>query len=251
MKAKMMLMTLMAMMMASCHEFKASVDVKGPTATYNRPNVKGFEAVEIVGSMSVVYQQAKDYKVSVTAPRDLLDRIETTVDNGTLRVEMKSVNFFFDSFNSDDIVVHVSSPDLVKVYVKGSGDFTCNDLIDTDNMSIELRGSGDVDIKHLVCDRLQVNLMGSGDIELPHVTSIRSEVSLVGSGDVEIGQFDVEHTNIALKGSGEVKMVFNNCGTIDSEVVGSGDIVLEGNAKQESHRVKGSGDIDTSRLTLR
>lgn len=250
MKAKMIIMAVVAMMMASCHEFKASVEAKGPVATYDRPEVKDFEAIEITGSMSVIYEQSDKFKVSVTAPRDLLDRITTTSEGGVLKVGMKS-NIFFFNVNNDDIVVRVSSPDLVGVSLKGSGDFTCNGMIDTDKMKVELRGSGDVDIKHLICDQLQVSLLGSGDVDMPNVTAINTDVNLMGSGDVEIGQHDVKNTNIALRGSGDVKMNLNNCGEIFTDIAGSGDVTLEGTAKQERHSVKGSGDIHTNRLVLR
>ncbi len=237
--------------MTSCKEMKITADSQSPQVTTIRNEVKDFEAIEIYGSVNVVYQQANTYHVSVKAPQSLLKNVETSVTDKRLKIRIKTPNTFFNVGNSDDVTVTVSSPDLVGIFLKGSGDFKCNGHIDTDNMMIDLRGSGDIDLQSLICDNLKVVLSGSGDIDLPNVTARNTNLSLIGSGDIDITQHQVIATRMDLKGSGDIELKAVDCGTIESQVIGSGDINIEGTAQRERHDVKGSGDVYTNKLVLR
>lgn len=249
---KMMFLLMMALplMAISCSETKATVTGGGRQVTDTRNNVKGFEVLEINGSMDVIYRQSSTFHVSVRGPQKLVREIETTVSGDRLKINYrKSRNVFFGR-NSDDVTVVVSSPDLVGVFLKGSGDFKCAGHVDTDNMNIHLRGSGDMEFQSLICDNLQVTLDGSGDIDMKDVTARQSSLSLVGSGDLDITQHRVDRTTIDLKGSGDIELKAVDCGSIESQLVGSGDISIEGTARQEHHSVKGSGDVLTHKLFL-
>lgn len=249
---KMMFLLMMAfpLMVSSCTEAKMAVKGDGRQVTDNRNNVKGFEAIEINGSMDVIYRQANTYQVSVRGPQKLVREVVTTVDNGQLKISYKkNRNIFFGS-KSDDVTVVVSSPDLVGVFLKGSGDFKCAGHLDTDNMKVHLRGSGDMEFQSLICDNLQVTLEGSGDIEMKEVTARQSSFSLMGSGDLDVMQRQVDNTQVDLKGSGDIELKVVDCGSIESEIMGSGDISIEGTARQEHHSVRGTGDVHTHKLFL-
>ncbi len=246
------LMIALPMVASSCTETKTTVTGSGRQVTDHRNGVTGFEAIEINGSFDVVYRQANTFHVSVRGPQKLVSKVETTVSNGRLKIgSKKSRSFFGFNSDSDDVTVVVSSPDLTGVFLKGSGDFKCDGHVDTDNMKLELRGSGDIEIKSLICDNIQVMLFGSGDIDLPNVTARHSSISLIGSGDIDITQHRVDTTDMDLKGSGDIDLKVVDCGTIESQVIGSGEINIGGTARQERHEVKGSGDVYTRKLFLK
>jgi hypothetical protein len=139
----------------------------------------------------------------------------------------------------------------VAVRVNGSGDFISTDLIDTDNMNITLRGSGDINIDKLLCDRCDVELIGSGDIDLPEVEAKETSAVLVGSGDIKMGLSKVADTRLSLKGSGDIKVDFSEgCRSVDCTVNGSGDIGLSGKIGHFRGEKHGSGDIDIANLTI-
>ncbi len=251
-KLMFLLMIALPLVASSCSETKATVTGNGRQVTENRNNLKDFETIEINGSFDVIYRQASTYHVSVRGPQKLVSKIETTVSDNRLKIGLKKSNTFnLINTGSDDVTIVVSSPDLTGVILKGSGDFKCNGHVDTDNMKIELRGSGEIEFKSLICDNIQVTLAGSGDIDLPHVTARRSDITLIGSGDIDITQHQVDLTNMELKGSGDIELKAVDCGTIESLLIGSGDINIEGTARQERHDVKGSGDVHTQKLLLK
>jgi hypothetical protein len=215
--------------------------------------IKGFEEVEVVGSPNVYYTQADSFSVRVKGPDNFVDNILTEKIGKTLTVRNKGkwgvVNISFS--DEDELAVYVTSPDLVAVRVNGSGDFISTDLIDTDNMNITLRGSGDINIDKLLCDRCDVELIGSGDIDLPEVEAKETSAVLVGSGDIKMGLSKVADTRLSLKGSGDIKVDFSEgCRSVDCTVNGSGDIGLSGKIGHFRGEKHGSGDIDIANLTI-
>lgn len=215
--------------------------------------IKGFEEVEVVGSPNVYYTQADSFSVRVKGPDNFVDNILTEKNGKTLTVRNKGkwgvVNISFS--DEDELAVYVTSPDLVAVRVNGSGDFISTDLIDTDNMNITLRGSGDINIDKLLCDRCDVELIGSGDIDLPEVEAKETSAVLVGSGDIKMVLSKVADTRLSLKGSGDIKVDFSEgCRSVDCTVNGSGDIGLSGKIGHFRGEKHGSGDIDIANLTI-
>ena len=208
-----LLLMAVAMLSTSCVNMK--VGLEGDVATEFRP-LKGFEKIEISGSPNVYYAQADSFSVKVRGPKDGLENILTDVNDGTLSIRNRAER-----------------------------------RIDTDQMEVVLRGSGDMRIKDLICDACHVELVGSGDIGIDRLETKESDVTLVGSGDIAIGLWRVLSTRLSLKGSGDIKASFNeDCQAVDSELRGSGDITLRGVVSRFNMHKTGSGDIDTDQLRI-
>ncbi len=245
----------------------AAVGLTSCVMTCNRPvrgnqtvetrQHRGFERIEISGSPSIVYTQADTFGVRLEGPEKMVDNIVTEVKDHTLYVRNKGrVNLKIGFINlawgdKDDVTVYVSSPDLVGVRVNGSGDFISRQRVDTDVMSVVLRGSGDISFEDIICDTCTTELVGSGDINISHLDARTSTAMLVGSGDVNLSQMNVLETNLSLKGSGDISVNFEkNCQTAYCQLSGSGDIELMGSLVRYDAHKSGSGDIETSQLTV-
>ena len=224
----------------------------GPKVTETRA-LKGFEEIEISGSPRVCYTQADSFSVQVRGPQEAVDNILTDVEGKTLTIRNRGkihlVNISFDE--DDGLTVYVTSPDLTGIRLNGSGDFEAKGRVDTDKMDIVLRGSGDIDMKDIICDRCGVELIGSGDISLGSLDAIKASATLIGSGDVSLGLLHVKDTYLSLKGSGDINADFKEgCGAVECELRGSGDISLKGKVQKFNQHKSGSGDIDINRLTV-
>lgn len=248
---KRMIMMTLAILVASTSLWAAK-SPKGTEAMKTEVRkVASFEKISITGSVDVVYKQGNTQSVKVVAPARIINKITTSVANRTLEIGLKSNSFNgFNFYSDDDVKVYVTSPDLIGVFIKGSGDFEAKSKIDSDNFALSIMGSGDTDIDYLICDNFRVELRGSGDVEIDHLRCATSSISLRGSGDIEISQDRVKNTNIELYGSGDIKVKSANCGVINCRVLGSGDVSLSGSATQLNQSVRGSGDISTSGLRL-
>ena len=196
-------------------------------------DLRGFERIQLLGSLDVRYQQADTFSVLVNAPSKYLDDVETIVEGNQLIVRMKSVGkvVHFGVSDGDQVTVYVTSPDLIGVDLRGSGDFSCENHLDTDQLDVKLNGSGDIDFDDVICDAVNVEVLGSGDVNVKKIETQVANVSLVGSGDV--------------------KMAFQRSGKVNASLVGSGDIELSGEVHAIDQTKRGSGDIETGKLIVR
>lgn len=234
MNRKIQFLTMMAVLigLASCTSCKVSRwHVETSQASETR-TLRGFERIELLGSLDVKYQQADSFSVEVCAPEKYLDKVETIVEGNRLVLRMKGDGKFinFGVSDGDGVKVYVTSPDLIGVTLRGSGDFECVHLVDTDNLDITLNGSGDIKFADVICDRVNVSLVGSGDVDMREVKTLWAGVSVVGSGDV--------------------KMRFENSGKVEANITGSGDITLKGTVSNYQYNVRGSGDMHTEELKI-
>ena len=248
-----LLLMSVAVMSTSCmHQLNELKIGGGPVITESR-NLKGFEKIEINGSPNVCYAQADSFSVRVKCSKEGQENILTDVNNGTLSIRNRGkvgvVNIVIH--DEDQAVIYVTSPDLTSVRLNGSGDFNAEQRIDTDQMEITLRGSGDIAFRDLICDECRVELVGSGNIDMNRLEAKTSDVSLIGSGDIVIDQRRVLTTRMGLKGSGDIKVDFQEgCQAVDCELRGSGDITLSGVVSRFSQHKSGSGDIDVDKLKM-
>lgn len=236
----------MAQTLVSCVYRTNVLDVDSPKITQTR-SLKGFERINVYGSPTVYYTQADTFSVRLEGPESIVKDIVTKVEGNTLSVRNKGkigmVNISIGAVG--DVHVFVTSPDLIGVQLYGSGDFKAEGKVDTDNMRIALRGSGDIFFNDIICDNCTSELIGSGDLFIKNLETQTSTISLVGSGDVSIEQRNVQNTDVTLKGSGDVKVkLIEGCKNATCNLVGSGDITLKGRLENLKRYKKGSGDID-------
>ena len=186
-------------------------------------NVKDFTELEIAGSFNVYFTQGNTTSVKVKGYEKYLKNVKITSDGKTLSIGIhkswKNLSYFYD-----DIEVYVTSPNIRGISIAGSGEFTSNNKIDTDRMFISVAGSGEVDIKDIICDKIQGEIAGSGDINIKRITTANAELSVAGSGDIDIENAVID--NVAC------------------EIAGSGDIELKGNIKHHTQEVAGSGSVN-------
>ena len=231
---KVLLAVLMLGMLTSCacNGLKAHYFHTEAQGEQLRP-LTGFERIELLGALDVIYQQADSFSVKVKAPVNALDNVETRVEGDKLIVNMKGegklINFGVS--DSKDVTIYVTSPDFLGISLKGSGDFECQQLLDTDNLDIVLNGSGDIRFDDIICDQVNVSLVGSGDVDVKNVKTLRSKVSLIGSGDISVS--------------------YDDSGYVEAHLTGSGDITLKGDVKDYKYNVRGSGDMHTGELVVK
>ena len=216
----------------SCNGLNVNFSKTKPLAEETR-QIKGFERIELLGSLDVRYCQADSFSVLVKAPKDVIKDVETRVEGNTLVVNMKGTNNIINIgvSNSVNVTVYVTSPDFIGIELRGSGDFDCKNLLDTDKLDISLKGSGDIEFDDIICDEVNVSLVGSGDVEVKNVKMLRSNVNLVGSGDIKVN--------------------YDKSGKVEANLTGSGDIELTGEVTEYRSNVRGSGDMHRDGLLVR
>lgn len=189
-----------------------------------------FKNVAVAGSFSIHYIQGKTTSVKVRGRQKDLDLIKVENKGETLSFSFKKSknnNWFSSSFHVDDIDVYITSPNIRKISIAGSGEFEAKGHVDTDEMTIKVSGSGEVDLKNLICNKITIDIAGSGEVDIDRITTAEARMNIAGSGSI-----DMENANI---------------GYAKSEIAGSGTIELNGNIKSHNEKVAGSGEVKINR----
>lgn len=208
-------------LMSACMS-ETTVRNSGKTVTKN-VETSNFERIKVYGSMDVYYTQDAQTSVKVKASEETMKRLEVKTESNTLVIRTKSDGFKFFSGSFGPVEVYVTSPDIIGVSILGSGDFVAEKPIDTDNMEIDISGSGDVEMKSLICDGLSVSIAGSGDVDLKQLTVGKVDFSVAGSGDISVGNAKIDYA--------------------ESSIAGSGCVTIKGHVNKHSESIAGSGDV--------
>lgn len=253
MKKSILLLSIAVAMLTSCISIQ-EVRSNKPIKSEKRPTAP-FERVRLIGSPTVFYAQADTVSIRVEAPEDILEYVMTEIKDSclTIRIDDQAKNIIknLSFIQGDDVNIYVTSPDLVEVFLAGSGDIKSEKHVDTDNLRVELKGSGDIHFADIICDHITTLLVGSGDINIDKVVAVTSSLELIGSGDLRITHEGVARTDILLKGSGDIKSIMRRCGDVVSDLRGSGAITLSGDVHSINYNKVGSGDYHTSELVVR
>lgn len=197
---------------------------------YSKLNVSGALDVNLVSGLKEVRIKTDDSK--------LIQYIKTEVDKGTLNIYIEKGKHKL--FRNQDVNIDVPYDKLEEILLSGSGSVTSNKTITTDNIKINLTGSGDIDVS-LDAKNVEGSVDGSGDLKLKGKTqNFKGEI--VGSGDLEASGLIGENTEIKVVGSGDAEVYAAE--HLKARVEGSGDIVYKGNPKTEDTKVSGSGSVE-------
>ena len=180
-------------------------------------DVETFKRIVTKGSVDVTVKIGSPQSVEVTAKERIMDKVETTVDNGTLTIKLKRGSYRSHGAISADITVAA----LEGLSISGSGDADISG-VDSEVLVFKISGSGDIRADG-ACGDLTVKISGSGDIDTKELHCVNAEVGISGSGDADV------YASAEFSG----------------KISGSGDIGLYGGARMQQVSVAGSGDISS------
>jgi len=236
--------------------------------------VNTFTAIENNCSLDVYIHQGEDQKVVVVAPSKYLDKITTSVQASTLVIDVRGSL----SYRNEDLYIDITVKDLHEITNNGSADFEIRGIFETDNLLLDMHGSGDFEGNFSVKD-LEIKMHGSGDMEISGVngslelsqygsgdfegesihvgssffkmngsgdcevngSAAMLELSQSGSGDFDGRGFKVKTAKIRKSSSGEADVFITD--TVDARLSGSGDLNIKGKPEISDFSVTGSGEI--------
>jgi hypothetical protein len=186
----------------------------GVAATEARA-LPAFDGVELSGSNNVVIRVGPKQRVVVHADDNLLGRVTTNVEGGTLVVGNKPGSFSTKS----PMHVAITTPSL---------------------RGITLSGSGVVSAAGIESPRLTVALPGSGVIRASGRAE-RLDVALGGSGDAQLEQLIAGDVKVVVGGSG--RTVVTATTSLDAAVSGAGAVLYGGDPAHVTTTITGVGAI--------
>ena len=188
------------------------------------------------GSFDVVLVKGKEGDITIEGEENIIPYLETEIDGDVLKIGYKrNININ----TNRKLTVTVSIRKIEAISLGGSGKITAKDPIKTSELSVNLGGSGDIDIT-IDAKEVRGKIGGSGDIKLTGVATSFSS-SIAGSGSIKAYDLTVNTANITIAGSGSVRLTVND--EIQSKIVGSGSVFYKGNPPRINTRAMGSGKV--------
>ena len=220
-----------------------------------------FRAVASSLPANVYYVQADQQEVRVETTEELASKVQTTVEDGILSLKLEP-----GRYPKLILRVVVSSPDIEKLSVSGSGNLIqegplhasgslalkvsgSGDIrtgeIDSQDFTAQCSGSGSIRVGALACDDFGGKISGSGTITMGRISCDDFEMGVSGSGDFLVDVLtSTGGTSVRVSGSGDVLLRETTIdGNMDLKTSGSGDITVNGSCHDLTAAISGSGDI--------
>lgn len=211
-------------------------------------SVDAFTKVALAVPGTLHLRQGEPQSVELEGPSAVLDSIETVVEGGRLEVRSAEdgdgsglLEWLLGGEDTDDtapIDVYVTVPTVEGLSVAGVGDIVAETPIKSDELSVEIAGSGGIEAE-ITATRLEINIAGSGDMTLRgQAEDVTVEVA--GSGNLKGADLEVATADVSTAGSGDTELHVTD--RLSASLVGSGDVQYRGQPEVETSIV-GSGDV--------
>ena len=202
-------------------------------------NVRNFTKVNFGVSGELFIRIGPEFRLTIEGDKRDIDEIETIVSGD--RLNIRKENFRFSLNDNERVTINLTMPAIEGVGVSGSGKVQIMDMVEADQLSLNVSGSGKLYTSGLNVDELSCGISGSGDVILGSGGSIdNGDISISGSGGFSGEEIEIDHLEVSISGSGNCRCRAGD--SLDARVSGSGNVTYIGNPKVNA-RVSGSGHV--------
>ena len=215
-----------------------AITVQGKDRFEKTVPVTQFDKVSLTAGFIVNYTQGVNHECTIFASPKDMEHVKAEVKNNQLYIsviidkkKMKKMKYS-TSILSEDVIVNVTSPKLVKASCVGSGEFIATTDIKSEDIQFEISGTGEIKLKKVTADNMKLTIAGAGDINIANVDST------------------CQKTVLSVAGAGEISASFTDCDELKCSIAGAGEIELNGKVANYSESIAGSGRIKKDKLLI-
>lgn len=201
--------------------------------------VATFSSLSSQGSIDVQVNFGTPGSITVQADENLLPYIETTVENGTLKIKSKDhVNLK----SSAKIRVAVSMEKINDLRLGGSGNIDGSGNFTSDGKTaISVSGSGNIHLNGGSYGDMRLRVSGSGNISIKKATANNLDTEISGSGNINCSGLSSQNVTASISGSGNAHV--NAEKSVDAKISGSGNVFYSGKPASVTSKTAGSGKL--------
>ncbi|RTQ49770.1 DUF2807 domain-containing protein [Hymenobacter gummosus] len=190
--------------------------------------VGSFERVEASGAINVVLRQGATTEVKVEAQPEVLARVRTEVEGGTLKLYRERQKGRVTGMGkAEKVTVYVTCPRLTGLSVSGASDVKGESPLTADAFSIKASGASDVTLQ-LTAKQLTATASGASDIRLTgRVESQQVHVS--GASDYRAYELRSQQADVQASGASDAFVYVD--GELTAHRSGASDVHYKGNAR--------------------
>ena len=215
-----------------------AITAKGKDRLEKIVQVTQFDKVSLTAGFVVKYTQGLNHECTIFASPKDMEHVKAEVKNNQLylsviidKKKMKKMKYS-TSILSEDVIVYVTSPELVKASCVGSGEFIATTDIKSEDVKFDISGTGEIKLKKVTADNMTLNIAGAGDIKIDNVDAV------------------CQKTVLSVAGAGEISASFTDCDELKCSIAGAGEIELKGKVANYSESIAGAGKIKKDGLEI-
>lgn len=153
--------------------------------------------------------------------------------------------YYVDSF----LKIYIKAPSLSCFSNVGTSDFHCERLVQSADLTLNMRGTGDISFTWMKLPGLNLSSAGTGDLSCDGANINDCTLSLLGTGDIFFQSLTSSQINIALNGTGDIRLPNIVSDNVYASLSGTGDMNLEGVCRNKaSLAVSGTGELNAENL---
>lgn len=214
-----------------------------------------FHEVKITGDFRVIYEQGTEYSVRVEATEQAINEMTVYVQDSML-VICKSVDIPVTEFG--DVKIHVSTPDIRKIDLNGSGLFVAENAINVDSILIVfVDGQGKVLLTDLNCKETAIfSVMNRGNIGVTNLKADWVVADIVGDygvsinvGSINMVTLECNKLSASISDYGDINCDDINAVDANVDISRGGNVNLRGTVKNVTKKITGKGNLNITEAT--
>ena len=201
--------------------------ITGNTTIHTRhQKIQSFNSIEVLGPFEVTLKRGDHHSVTIVGETNLIPHVEVDV-NGNKLVLRTSNNKRLYSKTQEPIQIAVTAIEISKIYVVGSGKIASSTPLFSNNLFLELIGSGEIQFP-VEGQKIAVHITGSGRVQLKgNCKTLKGKI--IGSRHLQSKELQSENSFLHLTGSGQAHV---NCSEkLKTMIDGTADVFYTGEPK--------------------
>lgn len=204
------------------------------------------------GSNELHLTQGDDEYVKLTAPEEMVSRVEARVKGKSLYLgnekSWKSVSWGSRSSQDNTSVrFDVQLRQIDAIRIRGSGNAEIGDIVG-DRLKLIMFGNGKADTQSIKVRDLRFEITGNCYFHGGSITAQDSKIKVVGSGKIHINDLEANELEINIGGSADITLGNLITEKLETEINGKANIDLTGRAGSQYLEINGSGDYQAQKL---
>jgi hypothetical protein len=217
---------------ASC----SKINGEGGTVAEER-TVTGYDGISLALDANITYTQDSVYTLVLQGQQNILDKIETVVQNGKLVIKYED-HVVIGTHSQISAVIH--APGVNRLDISGSGDLQVVQPWTVYSGHLNISGSGNLSVSDVTAHDINANISGSGNIKGSAGNCYSAVYTISGSGSLDMLGVNSDSAWATISGSGDIRLAVSKY--LNATISGSGNILYFGNPVIETH-ISGSGNV--------
>jgi hypothetical protein len=218
------------------------LDEEIPEPPVPASNLGAFTTISLNMSANITLEKGNSHKASFNGDQAVEDLVDLKVAENVLYISLKpgKEREYQRLMQDGDFSLVITLPNIEAILLNGSGSVYSEDVFPAEKLTIQINGSGDVNLQKMLPSQVKIDINGSGDVSMYATGEIAvGEININGSGDVCTRAVDIKSLTVRINGSGDATVKSSE--NLDIKIIGSGDVFYTG-GKNVNINQMGSGN---------